>query len=120
VRRPAPLDPALREPVFAEQLRMVCLHSEVAPLIARGFAAVMALRLQGELAPGWAHSCFLLKLPWSGLRFLAGRRCARPLTATVTELGRAQCREVGMDDFLARPCTLEDVMRVLPQFGQRD
>jgi len=30
VRRPAPLDPALHEPVFAEQLRMVCLHSEVA------------------------------------------------------------------------------------------
>jgi CheY-like chemotaxis protein len=41
------------------------------------------------------------------------------LTATVTELGREQCLAAGMDDFLAKPFTLEDLLRVLPQFGQR-
>ena len=38
------------------------------------------------------------------------------LTATVTELGHLQCQEAGMDDFLAKPFSADELERVLRRF----
>jgi CheY-like chemotaxis protein len=42
------------------------------------------------------------------------------LTATTSDINRQLCLNAGMDDFMSKPYTREDLERVLKCWGQRD
>jgi CheY-like chemotaxis protein len=42
------------------------------------------------------------------------------LTATTSDINRQLCLNAGMDDFMSKPYTREDLVRVLQRWAQRD
>lgn len=74
---PAGLDPLLRTPVAAEQLRMVWLHAAVGMGVASAFAVLLAIYLHDEVPRTLLQAWVGLKLAVAGVRYLQGRMFRR-------------------------------------------
>ena len=74
------LDPALRQEVANEQLRMVLGHTRLGVYVATAFALLLALQLRGDAVAAWLVDAWLVaKLGVAGARIHLSLRYERLL-----------------------------------------